>query len=509
MKTSKRNRPVPASSLALAFVWGIIQTGPTEERLMRYFSLKWLMRWALVGVSVLPLVLLVVARRQGIAMPNFARKYNVDCSTCHTTIPRLNQTGYKFRAAGFRMPEEIGKVQDRKFELGDYFAGRMQPRYDIQVTNQPNGAPAPNLLPSGAPGPRTMTNSFNFMEFTVYPLTGSWGKYLGSLAELSFSPEDFMEVENAYVRFVYGNEKRFFTARAGIFHSWEGFGASDRPYSNARTLFQTSPISSKGTAIPYLFQPWGLDEAGIEVGGDINKLSLRAALLGGNIMRWDEDAQTFLAFPAQTGPWKGANQAVSALSKRATSAAHSTPDFSTNVTYLLHPNGGGATFLYYHGNMSTPTACFDGTKIGKIDPSTSTVCGGANTDFTTRSTQFRNNFDRVALFGSYPVGSHFLPMAGFQWGQDTNPDLTKFDSKGWFGEGAFPINDYVTAGVRYDWFHPKVAALNSQWAVTPYVNVALLNGFQVIAEYQHRDFQLDAVNHRNNDTIQMRVIFIK
>src|SRR5438128_10160340 len=189
------------------------------------------------------------------AMPNFSRKLGVPCSTCHTTIPRLNEVGYKFRAAGFRMPESIGKEEEKKFELGDFFAGRVQARYDTQVTNQPNGAAVANVV-GGVPGSRTRTNAFSYLETTVYPLTGSWGKYFGSLSELSFSPEDFFEVENAYVRVAKGNENRFFTARAGVFHPWEGFGASDRPFSNGRTLFQTSPISAGGRAVPYVYQPW-------------------------------------------------------------------------------------------------------------------------------------------------------------------------------------------------------------------------------------------------------------
>ena len=118
------------------------------------------------------------------AMPNFARKYGVPCTTCHTTIPRLNETGYKFRAAGFRLLEEIGKADDKKFELGDYFAARLQARYDTQVTNQPNGAAVANVINNVA-GPRTTTNALSFQEFTLYPLTGSWGKYFGSLAELA------------------------------------------------------------------------------------------------------------------------------------------------------------------------------------------------------------------------------------------------------------------------------------------------------------------------------------
>jgi hypothetical protein len=186
----------------------------------------------------------------------FARKLGVPCATCHTTIPRLNEVGYKFRAAGFRFPEQIGKEEEKKFELGDYFSARIQPRYDTQLTNQPNGAAVANVI-GGVVGPRTQTNTFSFMETTLYPLTGSWGKYLGSLSELSFSPEDFFEVENAYIRFVKGSAKGFFIARGGIFHPWEGFGASDRPYSNARPLFQTSPISAGGRAIPSSYLPGG------------------------------------------------------------------------------------------------------------------------------------------------------------------------------------------------------------------------------------------------------------
>jgi hypothetical protein len=475
----------------------------------------------------------LITSREASAMPNFARKLNAPCTLCHTTIPRLNETGYKFRAAGFRLPSMIGKSEDQKFELGDYFAARLQARYDTQITNQPNSAPVANVINNVA-GPRTTTNALSFQEFTLYPLTGSWGKYFGSLSELSVSPEDVFEIENAYVRFVYGQEHKFFTARVGIFHPFEGFGASDRPFSNARPFFQTVPISAGGRGIPYVFQSWGLDEAGLEVGADINKLSLRAAVLNGTLVRWEGEANSFLPFPAQTGPWKGANQAVSALTKPYASPAHNTPDFSLNATYILHPDGGGVSLIYYHGNVATPTHCIDGTAIGKSNVTTGDACGvtGASatapygtvglTEFDlSNATAFRNNFDRVGVYASYPIGKRFTGQGGFQYGRDTTPtdaanfpivpSLKKFDSKGAFAEGAYMVNDYLTFGARYDWYKPKFAAatFNSQWAITPYVNVPLQNGFQIIAEYQHRDFQLNASNHRQNDTFQARIIFIK
>jgi hypothetical protein len=466
------------------------------------------------------LIFISIPRAHG--MPLFERKYGVPCSVCHSTIPRLTEFGYKFRAAGFRLPEEIGKADDKKFELGDYFSARMQSRLDSQSTNQPNGAPVANVI-GGVPGPRTTTTTFSFMEFTLYPLTGSWNKYFGSLAELSVSPEDVFEIENAYIRFAYGDATKFFTSRIGVFHPWEGFGASDRPFSNVRPLFQTNPISAGGRSVPYVFQSWGLDEAGVEIGEDVSRLSLRAAILGGTLIRWEDESAAFIPFPAQTGPWKGANQAVSSLTKSFDSPGHNSPDFSANATYILHPDGGGVTLLYYHGSVATPTRCTDGTKIGAVNPASGEVCGAGganaanpfgtvgNTDFDfSKDTAFLNKFNRVAGYVSYPL-QKFMPQAGFQIGRDTNPDGSKFTSKGAFVEGSYAFNEKTTAGLRYDWYKPKYApnTFNKQWAVTPYVNIPLQNGFQLIAEYQHRDFQVNAANHRKNDTFQARVIFIK
>ena len=479
------------------------------------------MRRFLVALVIGVGAMFVTSRAE--AMPMFARKLGVGCATCHTTIPKLNETGYRFRAAGFRMPSDIGKAEpEKKLELGDYFSARIQSRYDTQATNQPNGAPIANC-PANVCGPRTTTNAFSFMEATLYPLTGSWGKYWGSLSELSVSPEDVFEIENAYIRFVTGDENAFFSARAGVFHPWEGFGASDRPASNARPLFQTVPISAGGRAIPYVFQSWGLDEAGAEVGADVNKLSVRFAVLGGTLMRWEEESAAFLPFPAQTGPWKGANQAVAALGKPYNAIGHNAVDFSANATYILHSEGGGVSFLYYHGNVATPTRCTDGTAIGGRGPG-GEPCGVTatgdigNTDFDfTDASAFSNHFDRIALYGSYPVGK-FLPMAGFQWGRDetpvspaafpTNPAITTFNSNGAFLDGAYQLHENATVGFRWDRFHPNTARTNTQWAITPYVNIPFNNGLQFIAEYQHRNFQLDATNDRQNDTFQVRIIFI-
>ena len=45
------------------------------------------------------------------AVPALARRYNADCTLCHTAWPRLNRTGYIYRQLGFRMPYEVDKEE--------------------------------------------------------------------------------------------------------------------------------------------------------------------------------------------------------------------------------------------------------------------------------------------------------------------------------------------------------------------------------------------------------------
>lgn len=52
------------------------------------------------------------------------------------------------------MPETMGKDEEKKFEVGDNFSGRIQTRYDTQVTNQPNERVGPAAMagkPSALP----------------------------------------------------------------------------------------------------------------------------------------------------------------------------------------------------------------------------------------------------------------------------------------------------------------------------------------------------------------------
>lgn len=41
------------------------------------------------------------------AVPQFARRYKVKCSACHTIVPVLNEQGYLFKRLGFRLPPAL------------------------------------------------------------------------------------------------------------------------------------------------------------------------------------------------------------------------------------------------------------------------------------------------------------------------------------------------------------------------------------------------------------------
>ena len=68
----------------------------------------------LIGFS-LPLFftfLLLSLPEKAAAVPQFARRYEVRCSACHTIVPVLNEQGYMFKRLGYHLPPalEEGKV---------------------------------------------------------------------------------------------------------------------------------------------------------------------------------------------------------------------------------------------------------------------------------------------------------------------------------------------------------------------------------------------------------------
>jgi len=406
-------------------------------------------------------------RRTVFAMPMFARRLGVPCSTCHTSPPRLNETGYQFRAAGYRMPAEIGKGGEKKpFNFFDYNGIRLQARYD--ATRARTGPDAPH------------SNNFNLFAAEFYTLYSPWGKYLSSslkatiYPEKSYDTEDHVRVEGN-IKATVGNEKRFFEVRAGVPHPMEGFGASDVTISGTRPYLQEQAANFNQTTF---FTPWNFHQSGVTFGYYQGRTAVRALLLSGVRLHNDKDA---LEPFGRREPFTDDLP----LSK------HSGVDFQLFVNRILNFNGGAVTMYYYHGNMNIPIVNPDGTFQPDI--------------------AFRNDFDRVAFYASYPVGKRLTLFGGVQRGRDDIATGGRFTSLGAYTEAAVPvINDLTSAGVRVDWFDPaRNKSRNEVYGVTTYMNLWVREQFRFVAEYQRKERRQAPLPNKKDHAFQLRLIFIK
>ena len=350
------------------------------------------------------------------AMPMFARKYHVACSTCHDApaIPRLNATGYKFRRAGFRMPEQIGEDEANEFTITDYFSGQVKTDFSVDHANRDdeNGR---------------RTNSTFTGGLSLYPLTGSFQRHWATEVEFAVAPGETPELENGYLRGTWGSDKRWFEARAGIFHALEGFGGSDRPLGITAPLFETEgALQTQDT----LFRMTEMNRLGADVGIQWKDTSLTAQVVNS------------LNTVARDGAIVGVGTTPTLGNRR---------DLNLFANQILGSRSGVSAY-WAHGFTYPP-----------LDP----VAFSAGSSGAT----WRNAFDRLALFGS--VGAdRFTALAGGMIGfdQSRNPDTgqkTRFRSGGAFVEGDVGVKGWMTAFVRLDYFDPSASlAQNGQRAGT-------------------------------------------
>ena len=406
-------------------------------------------------------------RRTVFAMPLFARRLGVPCSTCHTSPPRLNETGYQFRAAGYRMPAEIGKGGEKKpFNFFDTTGVRLQARYD--ATRARTGPDAPH------------SNNFNLFAAEFYTLYSPWGKYLSSnlkatiYPEKSYDTEDHVRVEGN-IKATVGNEKRFFEVRAGVPHPMEGFGASDVTISGTRPYMQEQAANFNQTTF---FTPWNFHQSGVTLGYYQGRTAVRALLLSGVRLHKDKDA---LEPFGRREPFTEALP----LSK------HSGVDLQLVVNRILNFDGGAVTMYYYHGNMNIPIINPDGS----FQPDRA----------------FQNNFDRVAFYASYPVAKRLTLFGGVQRGRDDIATGGRFTSLGAYTEAAVRvINDITHAGVRVDYFDPaRNKSRNEVYGVTTYINLWVRDQFRFVAEYQRKERRQAPLPNKKDNVFQLRLIFIK
>ena len=171
------------------------------------------------------------------AYANFARRYGVSCSVCHVSFPQLNDVGYKFRVAGYRMPDEIGA--DAKWSnWGDNASLRFSENYNVASTKG-NKSSTPE------------TNGFANSGLETYPLEGAFGKYVAANDEVDFAAGKTnttkgtagsvsMSTLNLLATLPLTTDS-FVTFRTGLMSGFQGYGASDRGVGNVSPTFKPTP----------------------------------------------------------------------------------------------------------------------------------------------------------------------------------------------------------------------------------------------------------------------------
>ena len=177
------------------------------------------------------------------AIPAWARKYNMNCTGCHSpVVPRLNATGLTFKWAGYRMPDEIGDQMEVK-KIEEYLAVRGIVRYSYAKTQ----------------GQETDLNSVEVPGASIFA-AGPVGTNYGAFLEFERSPDASVDLI-AQISGVWGKENAFGGVRAGQGHLIVGGAVAgfDRPTGILNPLALERPTTESG--IPFTF-------AGDLVGGE-------------------------------------------------------------------------------------------------------------------------------------------------------------------------------------------------------------------------------------------------
>jgi hypothetical protein len=452
-------------------------------------------------------------------LPMFARRYGVPCSTCHTSPPRLNETGYQFRAAGFRMPEELGKNIEIKHKLTDHIGFRLQPRYDARRSCEGSEVETKQKI--------------NLFAAEGYLWYGPVSKYFSSSLKITVWPEESNETElterlEGTIRFNYGRADHFIDLRAGVPHPMEGFGGSES-YVICNTKPFIQDLRTANFNQDTFFTPLGFHQTGGTMGYHYKRTTIRGHLLSGLRLKADDDGRL-----EPFGRKEPFSKALAPSNKGG-------PDFQLYFNQILHHDGGNVSLYYYKGQSYLPRLdllnqanAFSASprapdtrstiqlhSADDILPARSVTSRGITpasqvnaTDLPTTLENlpfFKNNFHRLAFYAGYPVKRVNL-LYGIQHGRDTIGMGGHFSSLGQFAEASIKmVNDISAVGVRYDWLDPaRSKDHNEMKGITAYVNVWLHNELRITPEYQHLVFKQQALQpiHRD-DAFQLRLYWVR
>jgi|SRR5450631_1116103 hypothetical protein len=65
------------------------------------------MKVRILLIAVFAFISVIIFPSKSAALPQFARRYNLKCSACHTIVPVLNEQGELFQRLGYHLPPAL------------------------------------------------------------------------------------------------------------------------------------------------------------------------------------------------------------------------------------------------------------------------------------------------------------------------------------------------------------------------------------------------------------------
>jgi len=351
--------------------------------------------------------------QQARAVPQFARRYNLKCSACHTIVPVLNEQGYLFKRLGYHLPPAL--VNGQPGSAMSYIV-RSEPKWDLfnnlsvavtdfsfQTDRSTTEGTTPtstsafqvNAWNSYAAGWIPDTNFFYFSEFDI-------------VTDGATNPQ----LMNAYFGYSGGNARSSWYVAGGREHLQIGEG------SRAAQVYSLLPSS------PLLFETAGptnfmIDQApvGIDAG-----------------YTWASDGYKRV-FAATAKVTNGDNADGSEILGPSTKNAK---DLWLDLDYWYAPES-GVTFLNYYGRKN------------QIQNS------GLSDQFT-----YEPTIRRQGVFANYMLPNSKVDVLGGylhskdDWQQTSGVGDGYFKANDCFGEGDYYLKPGLVIATRYDLLHQTI-----------------------------------------------------
>jgi hypothetical protein len=333
------------------------------------------------------------------ATPAYARRYGVECQTCHSPMPpRLNNVGMVFRRAGFRLPDASESGQLSLKTVPAHTIGEA-----MAIAGQIDG----NIVQNPEPG--ASKSSFELSEVELIAGTSMGDHYSGQMLFIPYNDAGESELENAEFQANYGKPESQVIVRGGKMQPlvWQKAGHGSMTPSSPLILDESSPAPVGDFAGPGL----GHMLAGMEVG--------------------------YMATRLQQGHIKSAMVSVAAMNGFA-------PDGSDART---HPGDGVDILAQATGLIGSRNTAnvfyYDGHTV--VDPEGLLPAPGP----------FRDDYTRYGLTGSFAPVDRIDLAAGISSGQDKSQQLAKtVKTNGYYAEVTGAIVPQWIATYRYDSVDP-------------------------------------------------------